>query len=67
MGGFGTAVMEFMMDNNYSAKIVRLGMPDKVIEHGEQLELHAECGYDPESIAEAVKKLIAKKREKVLS
>ncbi len=67
MGGFGTAVMEFMMDNNYSAKIVRLGMPDKVVEHGEQLELHAECGYDPESIAEAVKKLIAKKREKVLS
>jgi 1-deoxy-D-xylulose-5-phosphate synthase len=67
MGGFGTAVMEFMMDHNYSAKIVRLGIPDKVIEHGEQLELHAECGYDPESIAEAVKKLIAKKREKVLS
>jgi 1-deoxy-D-xylulose-5-phosphate synthase len=67
MGGFGTAVMEFMMDNNYTAKIVRLGIPDKVVEHGEQLELHAECGYDPESIAEAVKKLIAKKREKVLS
>ena len=67
MGGFGTAVMEFMMENNYTAKIVRLGIPDKVIEHGEQLELHAECGYDPESIAEAVKKLIAKKREKVLS
>ncbi len=67
MGGFGTAVMEFMMDNNYSAKIVRLGIPDKIIEHGEQLELHAECGYDPAHIAETVKKLIVQKKEKVLS
>jgi 1-deoxy-D-xylulose-5-phosphate synthase len=67
MGGFGTAVMEFMMDNNYSAKVIRLGIPDKVVEHGEQLELHKECGYDPEGIAEAVKKLISKKQEKVLS
>jgi 1-deoxy-D-xylulose-5-phosphate synthase len=67
MGGFGTAIMEFMMDHNYTAKIVRLGMPDKVIEHGEQIELHRECGYDPESIAEAVKKLVSKKLEKVIS
>jgi 1-deoxy-D-xylulose-5-phosphate synthase len=67
MGGFGTAVMEFMMDNNYSAKIIRLGIPDKVVEHGEQLELHKECGYDPEGITEVVKKLVSKKLEKVTS
>ena len=67
MGGFGTAVMEFMMDNNYSAKIVRLGIPDKIIEHGEQLELHVECGCDPDSIVREVKKLIAKKQQTVLS
>ena len=67
MGGFGTAVMEFMMDNNYAAKIVRLGIPDKIIEHGEPLELHVECGCDPESIVREVKKLIAKKQVTVLS
>jgi 1-deoxy-D-xylulose-5-phosphate synthase len=67
MGGFGSAIIEFMADNNYSAKIIRLGMPDKVVEHGEQIELHAECGYDPEGIAQAVKKLVEKKPVKVLS
>jgi 1-deoxy-D-xylulose-5-phosphate synthase len=57
MGGFGTAVLEWMMDNGYSAKVKRLGIPDAVIEHGEQLELHHECGFDPEGIANAVKEL----------
>jgi len=66
-GGFGSAVVEFMMDNNYSARIVRLGIPDKIIEHGEQPELHAECGFDAASIAKAVKNLLAKKLQTVVS
>ncbi|NMM47416.1 1-deoxy-D-xylulose-5-phosphate synthase [Marinigracilibium pacificum] len=49
-GGFGSAILEFMADHGYSAKVKRLGMPDRLVEHGEQEELHAECGYDPESI-----------------
>jgi 1-deoxy-D-xylulose-5-phosphate synthase len=59
MGGFGSAILEFMADNDYHAKVIRLGMPDEVVEHGEQLELHKQCGYDPESIAEAVRSLIS--------
>lgn len=59
MGGFGSAILEFMADNDYQAKVIRLGMPDKVVEHGEQLELHKQCGYDPESIAETVRSLIS--------
>jgi 1-deoxy-D-xylulose-5-phosphate synthase len=58
-GGMGTAVLEFMADNNYSAKLKRLGIPDRIVEHGEQLELHHECGFDPEGIAEAVRQLKA--------
>jgi 1-deoxy-D-xylulose-5-phosphate synthase len=50
IGGMGTAVIEFMVDNNYSAQVKRLGIPDKYIEHGEQKELHLECGYDADSI-----------------
>jgi len=50
IGGMGTAVIEFMVDNNYSAQVKRLGIPDKYIEHGEQKELHLECGYDVDSI-----------------
>jgi len=50
MGGFGSAILEFMADHGYSSKVVRLGIPDRIVEHGEQIELHAECGFDPEGI-----------------
>jgi 1-deoxy-D-xylulose-5-phosphate synthase len=55
MGGFGSAVLEWMVDQGYQAQVKRLGIPDDVIEHGEQLELHRDCGFDPEGIANAVK------------
>lgn len=54
MGGFGSAVLEFMGDHGYSAHIIRLGIPDRVIEHGTQLELQKECGFDPDGIVGAV-------------
>ncbi|WP_448700797.1 1-deoxy-D-xylulose-5-phosphate synthase [Mucilaginibacter sp. AW1-3] len=54
-GGMGSAVLEFMADHNYKAQVVRLGIPDEVVEHGEQPELWAECGYDAKSIAAQVK------------
>lgn len=57
MGGFGSAILEWMIDHDYQAQVKRLGIPDEIIEHGTQLELHKECGFDPEGIAEAVKKL----------
>ena len=58
MGGFGSAVLEFVADHDYTARIKRLGIPDAVIEHGEQIELHHECGFDPAGIAEAVRELL---------
>lgn len=57
MGGFGSAVIEWMTDHGYQAQVKRLGIPDEVIEHGEQIELHRECGFDPEGIAKAVRDL----------
>jgi len=39
-------------------------MPDKVIEHGEQIELHKECGFDPEGIAEAVRVILGTVKRK---
>ncbi|ABG60876.1 1-deoxy-D-xylulose-5-phosphate synthase [Cytophaga hutchinsonii] len=57
MGGFGSAVLEFMADNNYAAQVIRLGIPDRIVEHGEQAELHKECGFDPQSIARTVRNL----------
>lgn len=63
-GGFGSAVAEFMLDHDYSAQIKRLGIPDRIVEHGEQIELHKECGFDPEGIAQAVRDILG--REKVV-
>jgi 1-deoxy-D-xylulose-5-phosphate synthase len=49
-GGFGSAIVEFMVDHQYSSKIIRLGIPDQIIEHGEQKELYEQCGIDSKSI-----------------
>jgi 1-deoxy-D-xylulose-5-phosphate synthase len=57
-GGFGSAVLEFMADNNYKAEVRRLGIPDRIIEHGEQVELHRECGFDPEGIERSVLEML---------
>src|SRR5690606_37083154 len=32
-GGMGSAVLEFMADHGYQASVVRLGIPDTVVEH----------------------------------
>lgn len=58
MGGMGSAVAEFMIDNNYNAEIVRMGIPDHFIEHGEQKELYTECGFDRDAIIATVKNMI---------
>jgi 1-deoxy-D-xylulose-5-phosphate synthase len=55
MGGFGSAILEFMADHDYrNITVKRLGIPDKVIEHGEPAELFRECNYDSAAIARAV-------------
>jgi 1-deoxy-D-xylulose-5-phosphate synthase len=57
-GGMGSAILEFMADNNYQANVVRLGIPDRIVEHGEQMELHRECGFDPEGIKKVVMQML---------
>ncbi len=58
-GGFGSAVLEFMSEHNYLAKVKRLGIPDRFIEHGTQQELYKECAYDAESIYLEIKKILS--------
>ncbi|MDW7693244.1 1-deoxy-D-xylulose-5-phosphate synthase [Flammeovirgaceae bacterium SG7u.111] len=58
-GGFGSAVLEFMAANDYkNTKVQLLGIPDEVIEQGEQIELHRYAGFDPESIAKTVEEMV---------
>lgn len=58
IGGFGSAVMEFMIDNNYQAEIIRLGVPDRFINHGTQNELYHECEFDVSNIIRSILKLL---------
>jgi 1-deoxy-D-xylulose-5-phosphate synthase len=66
-GGMGSAVIEFMADNNYHVNITRLGIPDIFVEHGEQPELWAECGYDAKSIAEKVKSILGQRNAHIIA
>lgn len=58
-GGIGSAVLEFMAEHNYQAEVKILGIPDEIIEHGEQMDLHRECGFDPDGIIAEVKNMCA--------
>lgn len=65
-GGVGSAILEFMADHNYQAQVVRLGIPDSIIEHGDQKELWAICRYDAAAIIEEVGKLAVSRTTQTL-
>lgn len=49
-GGFGSAILEFAMENNYRIPIQTLGIPDTFIEHGTVNELQQICKIDVKSL-----------------
>jgi 1-deoxy-D-xylulose-5-phosphate synthase len=57
-GGFGSAVLEFMAAHNYSAKVMLLGIPDRIVEHGTLKDLHRECGFDAKGIAASAREMV---------
>lgn len=56
-GGFGSAVLEFLADHSQHVAVRRLGIPDRVVEHGSQDQLYKECGFDADGIAQAVREM----------
>ncbi len=58
VGGFGSAIIEFMVANNYTAEVKILGIPDRLVEHGTLKELYNECGYDANAIANAARSMV---------
>ncbi len=60
VGGFGSAILEFMNANGYKADVSILGIPDRLVEHGTLKELHSECAYDAAGIEAAVKQIVTK-------
>lgn len=60
VGGLGSAVLEFMNNNQYHSEVEVLGIPDEFIEQGTQAQLYKKCGYDAEGIYNAAKILVKK-------
>ena len=63
-GGFGSAVLEFAHDHDYAAKIKRMGIPDRFIEHGEVNELLKEIGLTADEIANSILQMVTAYRKR---
>jgi 1-deoxy-D-xylulose-5-phosphate synthase len=59
-GGFGSAVLELLEQNGLqtAVKVVRIGVPDKIITHGDAGLLLAKYGLDADGIYTKVKETI---------
>ncbi len=53
-GGFGSAVLELLAERVPEARVIRFGLPDDFIEHGDPDEQWQQVGLDPESLTERV-------------
>ena len=60
MGGFGSAVAEYVIEKEHRPSAKIMGIPDRIVEHGTQRELHDEVGIGPEGVKEAVLKTLQK-------
>lgn len=57
LGGFGSAVLEFMNAHGYNATVKMMGIPDRFIDHGAPAQLYKEIGLDASSVAHTIRKM----------
>jgi 1-deoxy-D-xylulose-5-phosphate synthase len=57
VGGFGSAILEFMNQHNYKADVKILGIPDEIIEHASQKQQQQYVGIDAAHIANAIREI----------
>ncbi|MCQ2083126.1 MAG: 1-deoxy-D-xylulose-5-phosphate synthase [Bacteroidaceae bacterium] len=53
-GGLGSAVLEYMSDHGHAPHVIRLGLPDRFVEHGNVQQLMQICGIDRDSVVKAL-------------
>jgi 1-deoxy-D-xylulose-5-phosphate synthase len=60
-GGFGSAVIELLEANGLldKVKVVRMGVPDEIVTHGDPKLLLAKYGLNPEGIASRIREAMA--------
>jgi 1-deoxy-D-xylulose-5-phosphate synthase len=57
VGGFGSAILEFMNNFGYKADVKIMGIPDRLVEHGTPKQLYDEIGIDANGIAIEMRKM----------
>lgn len=58
LGGFGSAILEFMNEHGYKADVKIMGIPDRLVEHGTPKQLYDEIGIDANGIAQAMQEML---------
>ncbi len=57
VGGFGSAILEFMNEHGYKADVKIMGIPDRLVEHGTPKQLYDEIGIDANGIAHVIRRM----------
>jgi len=60
-GGFGSAVAELLADRGVPAQLIRLGIPDVIVPHGDPERQHEELGYGPGALRTKIASMIGER------
>ncbi len=66
MGGFGSAVVEALEEMGSTVPVIRIGWPDRFIEHGKVDQLRARYGLTAEAALAQVLPLLTRRRRPTL-
>ena len=67
IGGFGSAILEFMNEHHYKADVKIMGIPDRIIEHASQKQQQEQAGIDTNHISEAIREMAKMDVNKLVS
>lgn len=63
-GGLGSMIGSFILDNNYTNQVQRIGIGNEYIEHGNVNQLLDDVGISFDNISSKVKEMVSKNNEK---
>ncbi|MEG4205084.1 1-deoxy-D-xylulose-5-phosphate synthase [Microcoleus sp. Pol7_A1] len=65
MGGFGSAVAESLLDNNVLVSLMRLGVPDTLVDHATPEQSFASLGLTPPQMVDRILATFSRKQSPV--
>ena len=65
MGGFGSAVAEALLDNNVVVPVMRLGVPDTLVDHATPEQSFASLGLNPSQMCDRILATFSRKQSAV--